>query len=98
MVTELAQIDITPGHEAAFEAAVAQARTAFARAEGFLGLELHRTVENPSRYYLQVRWARVEDHTVTFRNSADFAVWRSLAGPHFASTPVVEHLETCRFD
>ncbi len=93
MITELAQIDIMPGHEADFEAAVAKARAAFASAEGFHGLELHRGLENRQRYRLIVKWATVAHHTVTFRNSAAFAEWRSVAGPHFASPPVVEHLE-----
>jgi heme-degrading monooxygenase HmoA len=95
MITELAQIDIKPGHEADFEAAVARAHAAFASAEGFHGLQLHRGIENPLRYRLIVTWATLEHHTVTFRNSAAFAEWRSLVGPHFASTPVVEHLELC---
>jgi NodT family efflux transporter outer membrane factor (OMF) lipoprotein len=86
MITELAQIDIKPGEAPAFEAAVAEARTAFARAEGFHGLELHRGIEDPGRYWLIVKWATLAHHTVTFRNSAAFAEWRSLAGQYFAAT------------
>jgi heme-degrading monooxygenase HmoA len=98
MVTELAHIDITPGHEADFEAGVAAARPLFLRAAGCLGMELLRGVAHPSSYRLVVKWARLEDHTVTFRNSADFAEWRRLAAPYFASAPVVVHLESCRLE
>ncbi|MBS0284930.1 MAG: antibiotic biosynthesis monooxygenase, partial [Proteobacteria bacterium] len=35
----------------------------------------------------------VAHHMVTFRESADFQVWRGLAGPFFVGTPVVEHGE-----
>jgi heme-degrading monooxygenase HmoA len=95
MVLEIAQIEILEGHAAAFEAAVASAKDAFAAAKGFKGLELHRSVEFPARYRLFVYWETIENHTVDFRGSENFAVWRTLASPHFAGAPVVEHVERC---
>ena len=92
MILEIAEIDIKPGHEAAFEAAVEQAGAQFRNAKGCRSLELHRTVERPSTYRLVVGWDTVEDHTVVFRNSENFQEWRRLAGPHFASPPRVEHV------
>ena len=50
MVTEIAQIDITPGMESEFEAGVGKARAVFGRARGFKTLELHRSIEKPGRY------------------------------------------------
>jgi heme-degrading monooxygenase HmoA len=93
MVTEIAQIEIKPGHEAAFEAAVAEAAPLFQRAKGCTAMRLERSVENPLRYRLVVAWATLENHMVDFREAADFQEWRRLAGPHFASPPVVEHTE-----
>lgn len=92
MVLEIARIDITPGSEAAFEAAVAQAVPLFDDAQGCGGLQLQRGVESPSHYLLVVRWETLEDHTVTFRNSPAFSRWRELVGPYFASTPQVQHV------
>ncbi|MFJ4706048.1 antibiotic biosynthesis monooxygenase family protein [Streptomyces anulatus] len=92
MITEIAQIEIHPGQEKEFEAAVAKAVPLFLAADGCDGLDLHRSVEHPSRYRLTVRWETVEHHTVTFRASEGFARWRALAGPHFAATPQVEHV------
>jgi heme-degrading monooxygenase HmoA len=92
MIVELAEIDVTPGLEAAFEAGVAAARPLFARAKGCHGLELRRSIERPGRYRLFVRWETVENHTVDFRGSADFQEWRKLVGHCFASSPSVEHL------
>ncbi len=92
MVFEIAEIDVTPGHEAAFEAAVEQAAAQFQKAKGCRSLELHRTVERPSTYRLVVGWDTVEDHTVIFRSSENFQEWRRLAGPHFAGPPRVEHV------
>ena len=91
MITEIAQIDVKPGSEADFEAAVARARPLFLRAKGCHGIELHRSVEKPQRYRLMVKWETLENHTVDFRESEDFTQWRALAGPHFASPPDVEH-------
>ncbi|UTD28892.1 antibiotic biosynthesis monooxygenase [Bradyrhizobium sp. WD16] len=94
MITEIAQIEIKPGSEKDFEAAVAKARDAFGRSKGFLGFELHRSIEKPQRYRLLAKWQSVEAHTVDFRGSDNFAEWRTLVGPYFASPPEVEHTET----
>ena len=94
MILEIAQIDVKPGMEAEFERGVDQAKALFQRAKGCHGMELHKSVEKPSRYRLMIRWAALEDHTVAFRGSADFAAWRQLVGHCFASPPEVEHTET----
>jgi heme-degrading monooxygenase HmoA len=91
MVTEIAQIEIKPGMEAAFEAGVTNAAPIFQRARGCKGMELHRSLEQPQRYRLLVKWDTVENHTVDFRGSEDFQEWRKLVGHCFASAPEVEH-------
>jgi Antibiotic biosynthesis monooxygenase len=53
MITEIAQIDVKPGSEKDFEAAVAKARPLFLRAKGGKGFELHKSIEKPSRYRLR---------------------------------------------
>jgi len=92
MITEIAQIDVKPGSEADFEAAVAKARAAFGRSRGFHGFELHKSIEKPQRYRLMVKWETLENHTVDFRGSADFQEWRKLVGHCFAAPPDVEHV------
>jgi heme-degrading monooxygenase HmoA len=94
MVTEIAQIDVKPGTEKDFEAAVAKARPLFMRAKGGKGFELHKSIEKPSRYRLMAKWDTLENHTVDFRGSEDFTAWRALVGQYFASPPEVEHTET----
>jgi len=94
MITEIAQIDVKPGTEKDFEAAVAKARPLFLRAKGGKGFELHKSIEKPLRYRLMAKWDRLENHTVDFRGSEDFAAWRGLVGQYFASPPEVEHTET----
>jgi heme-degrading monooxygenase HmoA len=94
MITEIAQIDVKPGTEKEFEAAVAKARPLFLRAKGGKGFELHKSIEKPQRYRLMAQWETLENHTVDFRGSEDFTAWRALVGPYFASPPEVEHTET----
>jgi len=91
MVLEIAQIDVTPGKEDEFEAGVKEAVPIFKRAKGCRGVELQRSVEQPSRYRLFVEWETVENHIVDFRGSADFQEWRKLVGHCFAQPPQVEH-------
>jgi heme-degrading monooxygenase HmoA len=91
MFWEIAQLEVKPGEEAAFEAAVAKAAPLFKSSRGCKGMQLHRSVEHPCRYRLVVDWETVEDHTVHFRGSENFQEWRRLVGSHFASPPVVEH-------
>jgi heme-degrading monooxygenase HmoA len=94
MVTEIAQIEVKPGTEKDFEAAVAKAKPLFLRAKGGRGVELHKSVEKPTRYRLMAKWDTLENHTVDFRGSEDFQAWRGLVGQYFAAPPEVEHTET----
>ncbi len=93
MILEIAQIDVKPGAEAEFEAAVAKAAPLFKRAKGCTGMVLQHSHEKPQRYRLFVQWATLENHTVDFRESADFQEWRKLVGPFFATPPEVEHVK-----
>lgn len=91
MILEIAQIDVKPGLEAAFEAGVGKAAPIFARAKGCKGMALQRSIEMPNRYRLFVEWETLHNHTVDFRGSADFQEWRKLVAHCFAGAPVVEH-------
>jgi quinol monooxygenase YgiN len=92
MITEIAQIDVKPGTEAEFEKGVKQAVPIFKRAKGCRSMELHRSIEKPSRYRLFIGWDTVENHTDDFRGSPDFQEWRKLVAHCFAAPPDVEHV------
>lgn len=92
MIKELAEIDIRPGDEAAFEAAAAIARGLFLGSQGCHAFRLHRSMEQPSRYRMVVDWETIEDHMIEFRNSDAFLEWRRLCSPYFQNPPRVEHL------
>ena len=91
MILEIAQIEVKAGMEAAFEDGVTKAAPIFQRARGWKGMELQRSLEQPARYRLFVRWQALENHTVDFRGSADFQEWRKLVGHCFERPPEVEH-------
>jgi heme-degrading monooxygenase HmoA len=93
MVLEIAQIDVKPGTEAEFEAGVAKGLPIFKRAKGCQSLELQRSIENPTRYRLFIRWDTLENHTVDFRGSADYQEWRKLVGHCFSGPASVEHVQ-----
>jgi heme-degrading monooxygenase HmoA len=91
MILEMAQFEIKPGNEEAFEAAVTQAQPLFLGSKGCRGIRLKRSVESPARYRLLIEWDTLEDHTVGFRGSENFVQWRALIQNHLAGTPEVEH-------
>lgn len=92
MIFEIAQIDVKPGMETAFETGVKNAAPLFKRAKGCTGMALQRSHEKPQRYRLVVQLDTLENHTVDFRGSADFQEWHKLVGHCFASPPEVEHV------
>jgi len=92
MILEIAEIRIKPGQQAEFDEAIQRAlATVASKAKGFLGGSVHKGIESPERYVLQIRWATLEDHNIGFRESPAFAEWRGIVGPFFASPPLVEH-------
>ncbi|AMV23999.1 Antibiotic biosynthesis monooxygenase [Gemmata sp. SH-PL17] len=93
MILEVAILDVRSGSEAAFEAAFAEARPLIALIDGFLGLELQRCLERPSRYVLLVRWRKLEDHTEGFRGSPQYLRWKALLHHFYDPFPTVEHFQ-----
>ena len=93
MILEVARLDVKPGETTAFESAFTEASPIIASMQGYLGHELQRCVETPNRYVLLVRWERLEDHTVGFRESAEYQDWKGLLHHFYDTIPVVEHYE-----
>src|SRR5258708_31933674 len=91
MITEIAQIDVKPGSEKDFEAAIAKAEPIFRRCKGWKSFELHRGIEKPSRYRLHIKWETLENHTVDFRGSDNFTEWRERVPPAFSRPAEVLH-------
>ncbi|HEX8869918.1 MAG TPA: antibiotic biosynthesis monooxygenase [Lentzea sp.] len=91
MILEHAVLDVVAGQETDFEWAFGEARELISASPGFLGLELLRSFETPSRYLLLVRWESVEAHVVGFRQGPSYAQWSALLHKFYSPFPVVEH-------
>jgi heme-degrading monooxygenase HmoA len=91
MILEHALLPVTPGREAEFERAFAEARTLIAAMPGFRGLRLSRSIETPNEYLLLVEWTSVEAHDPGFRGSPEYLRWRELLHHFYEPFPVVEH-------
>ena len=94
MILEAAALNVKPGHETAFENAFREAQAIIASMPGFVALELQHCIEAKSRYLLLVRWDKLEDHTVGFRESVQYQQWKKLLHHFYEPFPVVEHYET----
>lgn len=95
MVLEVATLQIKPGQTAAFEQAFAQAQAIIAAMPGYQGHELQRCIEDDHQYVLLVRWNTLQDHTVGFRQSAQYQEWRTLLHPFYDPFPTVLHYTVC---
>jgi heme-degrading monooxygenase HmoA len=91
VILETAMLDVRPGQEEAFEGAFVEASSIISAMPGYLGHELLRGIEQPSRYVLLVRWETLEDHTVGFRGSPEYQEWKALLHHFYDPFPTVEH-------
>ena len=91
MILEQAILDVAPERTAAYEAALREALPLISATPGFLGLEVRACLETPGRYLLLVRWEKLEDHTIGFRQSERYQRWRLLLHGFYQPMPLVEH-------
>ena len=93
MITEHALLDVIPGREDEFVAAMERAKALIAGSPGFVSLRVERCVESPSRFLLLVQWERLQDHIEGFRGSAAYGEWRAALHHFYDPFPLVEHYE-----
>lgn len=98
MILEVAILNVIPGQETEFEAAFAEAQAIIASMPGYISHELQHCLENESRYLLLVKWETLEDHTIGFRQSAEYLEWRRLLHHFYDPFPTVEHFVPVNLD
>jgi heme-degrading monooxygenase HmoA len=91
MILEVATLDVKPNQLDEFESAFSQTQLIIASMKGYVSHQLQKCVENPNRYILLVNWQTLEDHTVGFRESAEYQEWRALLHHFYDPFPTVEH-------
>jgi len=94
VILEVAILNVRPGQSAEFEAAFGQARSIIASMPGHVSHRLQRCLEVPDQYILLVEWRRLEDHTIGFRQSAEYQEWRRMLHHFYDPFPRVDHYET----
>jgi heme-degrading monooxygenase HmoA len=60
---------------------------------GYISHDLHKCIETDGRYLLLVKWQTLEDHTVGFRQSAEYQQWKNLLHHFYQPFPEVEHYQ-----
>jgi len=93
MILEVALLQVRDGQAKAFEEAFREAQSIISATPGYLAHELQRCVEKPDRYLLLVKWRRIEDHTVGFRQSSQYQEWKHRLHHFYDPFPTVEHFE-----
>ncbi|MGN6413018.1 antibiotic biosynthesis monooxygenase family protein [Flexivirga sp.] len=90
-ILEAVVLPVRAGQEEEFERAFAAAVPIISRQKGFRDLRLTRCVERPNEYLLQVQWEQLTDHTVGFRESDDYQLWRASLHHFYDPVPAVDH-------
>jgi heme-degrading monooxygenase HmoA len=93
MILEVAILTVKPGQEREFEAAFEKAQDIIAAMTGYVSHQLQHCIEQPGRYLLLVNWTTLEDHTVGFRQSAQYQEWRALLHHFYDPFPEVQHYQ-----
>ncbi len=91
MILEVAILDIKDGQNEAFESAFSKAQVYISCQKGYISHELQHCLEQPNRYILLVNWESLEDHTIGFRQSAEYQEWKQLLHYFYDPFPEVWH-------
>ena len=93
MTTEHALLEVIPGREDEFVAAMEAAKSHIAGSPGFVSLRVERCLERPNCFLLLVDWDSLQDHTEGFRGSPAYEEWRTALHHFYDPFPLVEHFE-----
>ncbi len=94
MILEGASLYVKKGMELDFERAFRTASNIISAMNGYISHELHRCIEIPGKYLLLVRWEKIEDHTIGFRQSEPYQEWKKLLHHFYGEPfPLVDHYE-----
>ena len=94
MITEVAILIVKAGQESHFEEDFKTAGQYISSIEGYIEHSLQKCIEQNNKYLLVVKWNKLEDHTIGFRESAQYQQWKKLLHHYYDPFPVVEHFET----
>lgn len=91
MIIEMVEMDVKPGTEAAFEAAIGRSVEYFKQAKGCTSVRMMRAIEAPNRFRFFVEWQTLENHTEDFRGSPGHVAMKDLIAPYVERSAPPEH-------
>jgi len=94
MILEMARLEIKEGSLEHFEQDFPRIAHRIREAAGCLSVDLYKSIEREAGYVLMVRWRRLEDHTVAFRQSPAFVEMVGILRPHLSGPPDMEHVSS----
>ncbi|MDL4842340.1 antibiotic biosynthesis monooxygenase family protein [Aquibacillus rhizosphaerae] len=94
MILEAAMLQVKQGKEKEYEEAFHTASKIISSMKGYISHELQRCMEVEGKYLLLVKWEKLEDHTIGFRQSIEYQEWKKQLHHFYDPFPVVEHFET----
>ncbi|MGX2961531.1 antibiotic biosynthesis monooxygenase family protein [Peribacillus sp. JNUCC 23] len=96
MILEAAFLQVKQGLEDEYEETFREASKIISSMDGYVTHSLQRCLEVEGKYLLLVTWECLEDHTVGFRESAEYQEWKKLLHHYYDPFPIVEHFEKVR--
>ncbi|MCE9599776.1 MAG: antibiotic biosynthesis monooxygenase [Spirochaetia bacterium] len=93
MILEVAILNVKPDLTQQFETNFKRASPIISSVEGYRSHTLNRCIEDPGKYVLLVEWDKLEDHTVTFRESSRYQEWKALLHHFYDPFPTVQHFQ-----
>jgi len=93
MVTEVAVFIAIPGKEEELGRGIIKGIEAIRQHPGCISANATRCVEQPGRFMLTAVWSSLEAHLNDFRNSPNFAEWRSHINGLFEGQPELFHYQ-----
>lgn len=97
MITEIALLKIVQGRTAEFKIAFQKAEPIINSMKGYLGHNIEQCLEDDHKFLLLVKWQKLEDHTVGFRQSEEYKEWKKLLHHFYDPFPIVEHYQKVEF-
>ncbi|HEY0297724.1 MAG TPA: antibiotic biosynthesis monooxygenase [Arachidicoccus sp.] len=94
MILEVAILNVKSGQEEQFEIDFAIAGRYISAIKGYVRHSLRKCLEQNNKYILLVDWESLEDHTIGFRQSAEYLEWKKILHHYYDPFPTVEHYET----
>jgi heme-degrading monooxygenase HmoA len=91
MILEAVILNVIPSQTEAFETNFRLASEFITKAKGYITHELQKCMEVENKYLLLIKWETLEDHTIGFRNSAEYLEWKKLLHYFYDPHPIVEH-------